>query len=186
MDLKTIWAMIHLDDLPRVKADIARLEETGQAQAEYRQHTKAGDCRWLSRRMSLHRDQSGKPLYRDGSIRDATERRTQEEALRESELRLLQAIRVAGFGTFEHNHLTDSLASSLWLPTSVKNITPTQGRVFRLKPGRPGHPGSIDQCLKQKPPPDFLRRGLCILKQIRTCKPRWQRPETRSCVQDRQ
>ena len=38
------------------QAALARLEETGQVEAEYRQRTKSGDYRWLSNRMSLARN----------------------------------------------------------------------------------------------------------------------------------
>src|SRR5262249_25545154 len=40
-------------------------------------------------------------------VADLTERKRADEALRASEARLTQAIRVASLGTFEHNHLTD-------------------------------------------------------------------------------
>ncbi len=75
-------AMIHPDDLPAMRAAVTHLEETGQAEAEYRQRTKNGDYRWLSNNMSLIRDAAGRPLFRDGNIRDITARKTIEEALR--------------------------------------------------------------------------------------------------------
>ncbi|MGO8744941.1 MAG: response regulator [Thermoguttaceae bacterium] len=80
-DVETALAMIHSDDLPGMGAARARLEETGEAEAEYRQRAKNGDYRWISNHMSLTRDSAGRALYRDGNIRDITQRKHAEEAL---------------------------------------------------------------------------------------------------------
>ncbi|MBI5531340.1 MAG: PAS domain S-box protein [Deltaproteobacteria bacterium] len=78
-------SMIHPDDLPAMQSALAQLLENGQAAVEYRQRTRAGGYRWLSNRMSLVRDSQGQPLYRNGNIRDVTERKQAEEALREAD-----------------------------------------------------------------------------------------------------
>ena len=85
MDVETSQAMIHPDDAPAMRAAAARLETTGKADVEYRQKTKNGDYRWLSNHMSLVKDSSGRPLYRDGNIRDVTEQKQAERALRQSD-----------------------------------------------------------------------------------------------------
>ena len=41
----------------------ARSIETGKAEAEYRQRNKNGDFIWISNRISIEKDNSGKPLY---------------------------------------------------------------------------------------------------------------------------
>jgi PAS domain S-box-containing protein len=84
MDVETALAMIHPGDQSALRTAITHLEETGKADLEYRQLTKAGEFRWLSNRMSLTRDDKGMPLYRLGNIRDITESKRTEKALGES------------------------------------------------------------------------------------------------------
>ena len=81
MDSQTARTMVHPEDQTELLTAVARLEQEGKAEAEYRQRAKSGECRWLSNRMSLVRDADGKPLYRDGSQRDVTERKQAEEAV---------------------------------------------------------------------------------------------------------
>ena len=78
-------AMVHPDDLAAVQRAFTELERTGKAEAEYRQQAKGGGYRWLSNHMRLTRDQAGRPLYRDGSIRDITDRKQAEDSIHLSE-----------------------------------------------------------------------------------------------------
>jgi PAS domain S-box-containing protein len=88
MDSKTSLAMIHPDDLPAMRTWVSSLEEAGEAELEYRQRTKNGDYRWISNRASLVKDNSGRPLYRNGNIRDITESKQAADELREREAQL--------------------------------------------------------------------------------------------------
>jgi|WetSurMetagenome_2_1015567.scaffolds.fasta_scaffold00269_9 PAS domain S-box-containing protein len=92
LDAETSHAMIHPDDRAAFLAAVARVEETGDGDIEYRQRTKSGEFRWLSNRMSLTPDHDGKSLYRTGNIRDITRGRLAEEALQESEVRFRLAV----------------------------------------------------------------------------------------------
>ena len=87
LDLDASLAMVHPGDRPAMQASLTRLNETGEESLVYRQRTKDGDYRWMSNRMSLIKDDAGRPRYRDGNIRDITERKQADEALRESEER---------------------------------------------------------------------------------------------------
>ncbi len=84
MDAETSLSMVHPDDLPAMRAALARMEETGKGELEYRQMTKNGEYRWISNNMSLVKDSAGRPLYRNGNIRDITGRKRADEALRQA------------------------------------------------------------------------------------------------------
>lgn len=86
-DLEACLAMIHPDDRGAVLAALARVEETGSAEMEYRQETRGCDYRWISTRMLMTRDGMGRPLYRYCNARDITGRKKAEAELRESEAR---------------------------------------------------------------------------------------------------
>jgi PAS domain S-box-containing protein len=81
MDAETALTMIHPGDRKVMRVALARLEETGETEVEYRQKVKGGSYRWLSNRMALTRDITGAALYREGSIRDITDHRRAAEAL---------------------------------------------------------------------------------------------------------
>ena len=80
-------ALFHPADVPTMTAAFTRLEETGQEEMEVRLKVKSGDYRCLSVGMRLTRDGAGLPLYRYGNVRDITERKRVEEALRVSNVR---------------------------------------------------------------------------------------------------
>lgn len=71
-------SIVHPDDLMKMLENMKSLEETGQAEVEYRVRTKGGDYRWISDHALLTRDSMGLPLYRHGNVRDITERKQME------------------------------------------------------------------------------------------------------------
>lgn len=82
MDLgaEAISALAHPDDVPEIKAKLARLEKSGKEEVEAR-FFKMGEYRWFSNRMFLIRDSAGRPLYRDGTLRDITRHKHAEANL---------------------------------------------------------------------------------------------------------
>ncbi|MGC4065520.1 MAG: PAS domain S-box protein [Polyangiaceae bacterium] len=80
-------ALICEEDLPKVSAALERLSKEGHAELEYRQRHKSGEYRWMSNHMCLVTDDAGRPMYRDGIIRDTTERKQAEQRILESEER---------------------------------------------------------------------------------------------------
>jgi len=79
MDGEASLATIHPDDAPAMQAAGARLQATGKADLEYRQRAKSGEYRWISNHMSLIKDRLGRPLYRNGNIRDISEQKEAEQ-----------------------------------------------------------------------------------------------------------
>lgn len=115
MDAATAHAMIHPDDVPVFEAALNRLNEVGEAEVEYRQLSKDGEYRWLSNRMSLTRDEAGAPLYRNGNIRDITERKNTEQDLRRAkenlELRVEERTKELSESVHALNRRTEQLQS---------------------------------------------------------------------------
>jgi PAS domain S-box-containing protein len=74
--------MIHPDDRIVMQDAINNLDQTGNIEIEYRQRTKNGDYRWISNKMALIRDNTGRQLYSDGNMRDITKRKNIEEQMK--------------------------------------------------------------------------------------------------------
>ena len=71
-------------------------------------------------------DDTGRPIRRSGSAQDVTERAQGEEALRRSEERLRQVVRVSGIGIFDHDQRTDII---YW--------SPAQREIYGWSPDEP-------------------------------------------------
>lgn len=86
MTMEEVWAQIHPDDRERVRTAVRQaVERGGQAVIEYRFRGKDGTYCWLADSFSVVSDDEGRPRYRGGTIRDISERKRAEEALRERE-----------------------------------------------------------------------------------------------------
>lgn len=91
LDPASSLALVHPEDIGILRGAQAQSLKTGTGIAEYRQRTKNGEYRWLSNHMSFVKNSTGMPVYRDGNIRDITERRQVEEAIQASESKLREA-----------------------------------------------------------------------------------------------
>jgi two-component system sensor histidine kinase UhpB len=83
---------LHPDDRERVVAAMTEhLDRRTPYDIEYRMRMKSGEYRWFSGRARALWDSQGRPVRLAGAIRDITERKRMEEALR-SEQRLLRQL----------------------------------------------------------------------------------------------
>ena len=88
MDRAAVLASIHPDDMPAVKAAQEKALVEGKADVEYRQRHKNGEYTWVSNRMSVIKDETGKPIYRLSSIHDIGKRKRAEEDLERASRRI--------------------------------------------------------------------------------------------------
>ncbi len=85
MDVPTLRSLTHPDDMASLDAAHLLAEKTGKAEVEYRQRKKNGGYFWVSNRMTITYDDSGKPLFRNSNLRNIDESKKVEEDLRESQ-----------------------------------------------------------------------------------------------------
>jgi PAS domain S-box-containing protein len=87
--------------------------ESGRAQTIVEVVTAAGVTRAFQSTKAPYRDGSGNVVGLVGISRDISEHKWAEEALRQSEERLRQAVRVSNIGIFDHDHRTEAI---YWSP----------------------------------------------------------------------
>lgn len=105
---------LHPDDRGRVMAAVeAHLERHVLYDVEYRLRRADGVYRWFNARGQALWDDHGKPYRMAGSIIDIHERKSAEEALRESEIRLRLAFEAAGLGMMDVDYQTGKAMISL-------------------------------------------------------------------------
>ena len=92
---KTVLLSIHPDDRDRVKeaARASLLPNREGGEVEYRQIKKDGSVRWMHDRWRVIRDEYDQPIAMEGIVRDSTERKDAEEALRRIEWMLTKTFK---------------------------------------------------------------------------------------------
>jgi PAS domain S-box-containing protein len=131
MDIPTSLPLIHPDDAPAMREAVARLEKTGRSDVEYRQRSKNGEYRWVSNRMSLVRDDYGRPLYRGGNIRDVTEGKRVEEEVSRAERTFSELVERAPFGIYiVDSRFRIAMMNAGSQTGAFRNVRPVIGRDF--------------------------------------------------------
>ena len=110
IDDSEFWAEnIHPEDRPVVFENLPKLFETGNYVHEYRFLHKDGTFRWMRDELRLLKNQDGEPLEIVGCWMDITERKTMEDDLRNKKSLLEEAQRIAHFGSWDWNILSDEI-----------------------------------------------------------------------------
>jgi PAS domain S-box-containing protein len=118
---KSVAKVVGKDDTELFDPDGARrlmerdrqVMESGRAEMFEEVVTAAGVTRAFQSTKAPYRDGAGNVIGLVGISREITERKRAEEAVRKSEERLRQAVRVSHLGIFEHDHLTEAV---YWSP----------------------------------------------------------------------
>lgn len=76
-----VMSRVHPDDLQGLVSDLSSINDKGEGISEYRFKGKDGKYRWWSNQMVIINDRNGKPLYRDGFVRDVSQRKKDEKKL---------------------------------------------------------------------------------------------------------
>jgi PAS domain S-box-containing protein len=107
-----VISRVHPDDLPGLLSVLSEINETGNGLSEYRFMGKDGNYLWWSNMMVIIRDSQGKPVYRDGYVRDITKRKKAEyekQMLLESEKQLSEELQTSNE---ELQSITEELQAS--------------------------------------------------------------------------
>ncbi|GAB7193326.1 hypothetical protein NUM3379_40350 [Kineococcus sp. NUM-3379] len=98
---RSLDELVHPGDVPAVELAVGRLLLVGRpVQVQLRLPGTAGAVRWMEAALSLLRDAGGTATAISGTLRDVSDRRRAEEALRESEERWRLLLESTGEGIF--------------------------------------------------------------------------------------
>ena len=108
--LRMLLDILHPDDRAKALARAERMREgTDDFADDLRIVLPDGRLRWIDSRARVVRDAEGRVVRVDGTDQDVTERKRAEEALRESQARLLAAQRAARLGSWSWDLRTNEL-----------------------------------------------------------------------------
>lgn len=139
-----LWQrVVHADDRDLVASIWGRLASSGSAEDHYRIVRPDGEVRWVHARAWTTIDSEGRPLRFEGVVRDVTESRHAELALRESEARLRLVVESGRLGIWE---LDTGTGKTTWSPGFKallglpENFQPTEGAFYERV-----HPDDVER-----------------------------------------
>jgi diguanylate cyclase (GGDEF)-like protein/PAS domain S-box-containing protein len=120
--------IVHPEDREQLKRDIATcLAQDETFQSEFRiVRPDNGQVRWISSRTKVERNEAGEAVRSIGAHLDITQRKQNEEALRESEERFRLAAGAAGLGVWDYDAVlnqrewSDRLREILGIPANAE------------------------------------------------------------------
>ncbi|HBR48718.1 MAG TPA: hypothetical protein DEA71_01410, partial [Nitrospira sp.] len=111
--------LVHPEDLPMLLADIeGALTGRKPYHTEHRIGSPAGDVEWVEGNGVVYRDELGRPIRMVGTVRNITEQKRMEQALRLSEERYARATAVGRVGVWE----LDVQAGSFYGDPNLKSM----------------------------------------------------------------
>ena len=130
--VKWRWAILrHPDDMDRVQADIARTLQGEQTTSEYRIRLRDGNYRWIRvTRRPIWDAEQGRVVRFYSAVKDITERKQAEEALRHSE-NLLREVLAAVRDVVYAINLSDLRV--LYMSDAVEAITGYPAAEFHMR-----------------------------------------------------
>jgi PAS domain S-box-containing protein len=93
MSNEEVLSRVHPEDWASLKSELERINKVGKGVSQYRFMGKDGKYSWWLNQMVVTKDENGKPLFRDGFVRNVTESKKDEEALRVSEEKFSKAFK---------------------------------------------------------------------------------------------
>jgi PAS domain S-box-containing protein len=154
MGLRRTDSRVHPEDRKQYKVSPNKLpsptSDHGTASIiEYRWKCKDGEYRWFSDNRALVRDEHGRPLATVGTVRDITERKQAESALRESEEQFRTLSASAPIGIFQ----TDTEARFTYVNEHLLGIHGVQleelmGQVWTKRIHPDDYRATADEALK--------------------------------------
>ena len=99
---ETYQQLVHPEDLPRLLTDIRRaLDGQESYHTEHRIVPPSGEEQWVEGNGVVYRDELGRPIRMVGTVKNITERKHMEQALRLNEERYTRATAVGRVGVWE-------------------------------------------------------------------------------------
>jgi len=110
---QAVLARVHPDDRDRLKAAMEDLRpDQPHLQVRYRMTRPGGSEIWVERNSRAYFDRQGKLVKIIGMVADITERKHDQDALRQREKELAEAQRLAGVGSWQWDPSTDTVVWS--------------------------------------------------------------------------